>query len=739
VLLASSAYGQSAIRWNAAEMGAKADGATDNTAVLQQALDAAGKAGGGIVELPAGRFRVNGNLSIPAGVTLQGTYRVPPTMSTKNEAPQGTILEAYAGRGSREGKPFILLAGCNSAIAGLVVNYPEWKQTDVPPVPYPPCVESHDTANVGVTECCFLNAYEAVKLVRAARHLVRNVTGYPICRGIYVDECYDIGRIENIHFWPFGLIYKHDDPYCKWINTQGIGIELARTDWQYVANTFCFGYGAGYKFSESKAGCANGNFIGLGADSCQRAVLVEQAAAFGLLITNGEFVGRWGSTDAVCVEVGPKVGGKVSLVNCAFWGPIYRCVKMQSPAGQFMASACNFCDYGGTPPVAIQLDAGKAIVQGCTFACKGIHVQAAKEVKAALLTGNLAEGGFQVDNQAGKRLQMAANEEAPEAAPTTPPPSSAQAATENSEPAAKPLPVIFDTDIGDDIDDTWALTMLLKSPQFDIKLITTTCGKAEYRTKLIAKMLTIAGRTDIPIGLGAGGREGTGRQAEWVKDYALRDYPGKIHEDGAKAIVETVNALAEKKLPLTIIAVGPLHTLEAALKLDPGIAPKADFVGMHGSVRRGYENNPTPCVEYNMTYVPGAQKVFTAPWRSIAITPLDTCGLVQFTGKTYARLKASDDPLLVALFENYRLWAKKQHKDDSHESTVLFDTVAVYLADAGPKPLLEMESLNIGVNEKGMMAIDPKGKLMNVATNWKNLDEYHDHLAKVLTAPTVKP
>jgi hypothetical protein len=413
-LQASTGYAQAVVRWNAVELGAKADGVADNTDVLQKALDAAGKAGGGIVELPAGRYRVNGNLSVPAGVTLQGTYRVPPTMSNKNQVADGTILEAYAGRGSREGKPFILLAGNNSAIAGLAVNYPEWKQTDVPPVPYPPCIESHDTVNVGVTECCLLNPYEGVKLVRAARHLVRNVTGYPSWRGIFVDECYDIGHIENIHFWPFGLTYEADDPYCKWVNTQGVAFELARTDWHYVSNTFCFGYGVGYKFSESKAGSTNGNFLGLGADSCRRAVLVEQSQMPGLLITNGEFVGRWGSDDSVCVEIGPKAVGKVSLVNCSFWGPIHRCVKMQSPVGQFTASACHFCDWA---TVAIDLDAGKAIVQGCTFARKGIHVQAAKEVRSAILTSNQAEGGFQVDNQAGKRLQTFANEEAPETAP----------------------------------------------------------------------------------------------------------------------------------------------------------------------------------------------------------------------------------------------------------------------------------------------------------------------------------
>ncbi|GMU22604.1 MAG: hypothetical protein AMXMBFR13_26890 [Phycisphaerae bacterium] len=404
---------ESPVRWNAVEMGAVADGATDNTAAIQKALDAAGKAGGGIVEVPAGRYRVNGTLSISAGVTLQGTFRVPPNSPRRNDKPEGTTLLAYAGRGSQEGPAFIRLAGNNASIAGLVIVYPEWKQTDVPPVPYPPCVQAQDVENVGIQECCFLNPYEAIKLVRAARHLVRNVTGYPSKRGIYVDECYDIGHIENVHLWPFGVHYKPEDPYCKWVNTQGVAFELARTDWHYVFNTFCFGYGVGYKFSQSKAGATNGNFLGLGADSCRRAVLVEQAQPYGLLITNGEFVGRWGSTDSVTIEIGENAEGKVSLVNCSFWGPIDRCVWMRSPVGQFTANACHFVHWDnhhqGSP--AIQLDAGKAIVQSCTFAQEGLNVQVGEKVRSAILSSNQASGGFRVENKAGKRVQMLANEE----------------------------------------------------------------------------------------------------------------------------------------------------------------------------------------------------------------------------------------------------------------------------------------------------------------------------------------
>ena len=415
LLALSSVLGQTtAPRRNVLEAGAAPDGQTDGTVVFQKLLDDAGRAGGGVVEVPAGRYCIRGNLSIPANVTLQGIYRVAPTPGPLGGgAPNGSVLLAYSGRGSTEGQPFIRLAGNNATLGGLVIAYPEWKQSDVPPIPYPPCVLADGPENTGIRDCCLLNPYEAIKLVRAARHLVRNVTGYPSKRGIYVDECYDIGHIENVHFWPFGVAYQPDDPFCKWVNTQGVAFELARTDWHYVHNTFCFGYGVGYKFSKSAHGSANGNFLGLGADSCRRAVLVEQAQGPGLLISNGEFVGRWGSTDSVCLEIGMEVEGTVSLANCSFWGPIDRCVWMRSAVGQFTATACHFLDWdnGGAGSPAIQLDAGRAIVQACSFNQAKLQVAVAANVTSAILSANQAEGGFRVRNRAGKRTQMALNEQ----------------------------------------------------------------------------------------------------------------------------------------------------------------------------------------------------------------------------------------------------------------------------------------------------------------------------------------
>jgi len=302
---------------------------------------------------------------------------------------------------------------------------------------------------------------------------------------------------------------------------------------------------------------------------------------------------------------------------------------------------------------------------------------------------------------------------------------------------AHPLPVMLDTDIGDDIDDTWAIAMLLKSPQFEVKLVTTTAGKAEYRAKLVAKLLQTAGRSDIPVGLGAGGRDGVGAQQAWVENYSLKEYPGKVLEDGVQAVIDLANAQERAGQPLTIIAIGPLHTLGEALTRQPELARKAHFVGMHGSVRKGYDNNPTPCVEYNMTHVPGAQRVFAAPWRSATITPLDTCGLVRLTGDTFLGVRQSTDPLIQALVENYRIWAKKAAASELTASSILFDTVAVYLALPGAKPLIKQETLPIRVDDKGMTLIDPAGAKMAVGTDWADLAGYHQFLARVLQSPTV--
>lgn len=295
--------------------------------------------------------------------------------------------------------------------------------------------------------------------------------------------------------------------------------------------------------------------------------------------------------------------------------------------------------------------------------------------------------------------------------------------------ASARVPVILNTDIGDDIDDTWALVMLLKCPELDLKLVTTTHGKAVYRAKLVCRILETAGRTDVPVGLGAGGMDGTGAQAAWVEAYDLKNYRGKILSDGAQAIIDMVSESAK---PVTVMSIGPSTTVAAALERRPEIAGRAGFVGMQGAVRKGYGGGPVG-PEYNVKEnVPAARAALLAPWRETVITPLDTCGLVRLTGERFGRLAASADPLVRALLENYRIWSRKGSVQELTSSSVLFDTVAVYLALPGKKPLLRLEQLRIDIRPDGLTVIDPAGARMSVATSWTDLDAYEDFLVNAL-------
>ena len=117
-------------------------------------------------------------------------------------------------------------------------------------------------------------------------------------------------------------------------------------------------------------------------------------------------------------------------------------------------------------------------------------------------------------------------------------------------PPARPIPVILDTDIGDDIDDTWALVLALKSPELDVRLVVTDFGNTEDRAKLAARVLELAGRTDIPIGIGVKESDDESPQADWVRGYDLATYRGRILKDGVQADARSIMGIITLVAPM---------------------------------------------------------------------------------------------------------------------------------------------------------------------------------------------
>ena len=303
--------------------------------------------------------------------------------------------------------------------------------------------------------------------------------------------------------------------------------------------------------------------------------------------------------------------------------------------------------------------------------------------------------------------------------------------------APRRIPVIIDTDIGDDIDDTWALVLALRSPELDVRLVVTDFGNTEQRAKLVARVLELAGRTDIPIGIGVKENDEPGPQADWVRDYDLARYPGRILKDGVQALVDT--AMASRQ-PMTLVATGPPPTLAQALAREPRLAARLRFVGMYGSLRRGSGGKTTPEPEWNVkTRIPAIRAVLAAAWREALVTPLDTCGRVRLTGERYARIRASSDPLLRGLVEAFGVWCRNREwcaKDPGYvaeKSSTLFDTVAVYLAVS--HELVSLETLGVRVTDEGMTVPDPGARPMKWAVDWKDLDGYEEWLTTRLLGP----
>jgi len=294
-----------------------------------------------------------------------------------------------------------------------------------------------------------------------------------------------------------------------------------------------------------------------------------------------------------------------------------------------------------------------------------------------------------------------------------------------SESQIRKIPVIYDSDIGGDIDDMWALCFMLASPELDVKLVVTDTHDTEGKAKIFAKLLERIGRTDIPIGIGVKQSDSIGPQGGWVKDYDLSKYPGKVYKDGIQAIVDTIMKSSE---PVTVIAVGPVPNISRAILRNPAITQKARLVLMGGSINIKYGRQKGRCAEYNVKHRPvDAHVAYGADW-NVTMTPLDTADFVILKGDSYKRVKEADNPLAQSIMESYRIWiGKKRLAKTEVASSTLFDTVAVYLAFASD--LCEMQDIRLRVTDRGLTVPDPNGKLTRVAVKWKDLKAFETLLA----------
>ena len=251
--------------------------------------------------------------------------------------------------------------------------------------------------------------------------------------------------------------------------------------------------------------------------------------------------------------------------------------------------------------------------------------------------------------------------------------------------------VIIDTDIGDDIDDAFALALALRSPELKILGISTTFGDTETRAKLVDRMLGEAGRTDIPVAVGVPTDANT---ALGQRPYAEGGHFARSSHP--KSVDFILDQIRKNPGEITLVTIGPLVNVGAMIDRDPETFHKLKrVVMMGGSIDRGYGDPyspPTPTEpEWNIKNDSvSAQKLF-ASGVPIYEMPLDSTQL-KLDEVRRAFLFRQGTPLTDALVILYHQWGQ--------ETPTLFDPMTIAFID-DPK-LCPVQPMHIDVDARGM-------------------------------------
>lgn len=390
---------------NVRDYGAVGDGVADDTAAIQASLDAA-STGGPVCYVPMGTYRLDGSLTVPNGVTLKGASGgVPHSEQTDN-----AVLLAYGGKGDENGTPLVTLKP-NAVIRELVIHYPEQTLPDV--VPYPWSIRI-DGELCQIENMTLTNPYRALDLGTNWNelHTVRNVFACPLREGVYIDQCTDIGRIENVHFNPNFWTRMALEPRFPggdikaYLEKNLVGFRIGKTDWEFITNCFVIFPVVGYLFDDFGHGPGNAVLTQSGADICPVALRVARSQPHaGVEIVNGQFMAT--------VEVGPENQGPVKLANCGFWGvpETRQHVRKEGPS-TLMLTSCHFTgwDAAGEGLACVTANGGRLMLNGCEFMDPGKQAVALEEgLVAATITGCLFRTEDPVRNASSGDVQVGLN------------------------------------------------------------------------------------------------------------------------------------------------------------------------------------------------------------------------------------------------------------------------------------------------------------------------------------------
>jgi purine nucleosidase len=289
-------------------------------------------------------------------------------------------------------------------------------------------------------------------------------------------------------------------------------------------------------------------------------------------------------------------------------------------------------------------------------------------------------------------------------------------------------PIILDTDVGTDVDDAFAIAQAVRSPELELRAVTTVYSDVHLRARLARKLLDLLGQDGVPVAAGLGqpltpdkvpywgGWEGEGLLTP--DDDALPLDP----RDGVRLILDEVAASRE---PLTLIAIGPLTNIASVVQRGGSLLDRIrEIICMAGTIVAGEE-------EWNVICDADAARIVFESGLPVTLGTRYIVNQPKITRPHLSRLAGSSDPgvqALAVLLDRY-LGIKQR------DQTPMYDPVTLSMAYSDE--FIQAEAMTLTVKQVGDMVTltpAPEGEVrINISTGVQP-EAFVDHLVDLLLA-----
>jgi purine nucleosidase/pyrimidine-specific ribonucleoside hydrolase len=262
-----------------------------------------------------------------------------------------------------------------------------------------------------------------------------------------------------------------------------------------------------------------------------------------------------------------------------------------------------------------------------------------------------------------------------------------------------PIEVLLDTDIGDDIDDAWALAVCLRHPNLRLVGVATVLRDTELRAAQARHLLARAGAPGVPVAAGARDPLDSIRRIErnnqadvLTAEEEARLRPGRT--DGVRFLAE----MAEEHPGVTLLPVGPLTNIARLILEFPDAFAKAGRIVMMGGHMMAGRDEP----EYNVSVDPRATRIVFESGKPITMIGLDVTLQCPLLPEDLDAIRARNTPLAHSLIQMTELWQRhgRSPGDSSPLRTPIVHDPLAALVAADPS-FVRIEPRRVRIDDRG--------------------------------------